>query len=136
MEETKELILKHVKVIFAEMEDKGFGRNLTIDVTEPEIQKQITEWVKVNNINGGEAKFKDYTNKDGITTKQYNLKFSDYTEIAGKEEAGSLGYGAIVNILARAYDYDNKFGKGTSASLTSVYIVEPKINTNMDKIAE
>ena len=25
--ESKELILKHVKVIFAELEDKGFGRN-------------------------------------------------------------------------------------------------------------
>ena len=134
--ESKELILKHVKVIFAELEDKGFGRNLTIDATEPEIQKQISEWVKVNNINGGVAKFKDYTNKDGITIKQYNFKFSDYTDIAGKEEATDLGYGAIVNILAKAYEYDNKFGKGNSASLASVYVVEPKINSNMDKIAE
>ena len=134
--ESKELILKHVKVIFAELEDKGFGRNLTIDATEPESQKQISEWVKVNNINGGVAKFKDYTNKDGITTKQYNFKFSDYTDIAGKEEATDLGYGAVVNILAKAYEYDNKFGKGISASLASVYVVEPKINSNMDKIAE
>ena len=134
--ESKELILKHVKVILAELEDKGFGRNLTIDATEPEIQKQISEWVKVNNINGGVAKFKDYTNKDGITTKQYNFKFSDYTDIAGKEEATDLGYGAIVNILAKAYEYDNKFGKGISARLASVYVVEPKINSNMDKIAE
>ena len=118
------------------MEDKGFGRNLTIDATESEIQKQISEWVKVNNINGGVAKFKDYTNKDGITTKQYNFKFSDYTDIAGKEEETDLGYGAIVNILAKAYEYDNKFGKGISASLASVYVVEPKINSNMDKIAE
>ena len=134
--ESKELILKHVKVIIAELEDTGFGRNLTIDATEPEIQKQISEWVKVNNINGGVAKFKDYTNKDGITTKQYNFKFSDYTDIAGKEEATDLGYGAVVNILAKAYEYDNKFGKGISASLASVYVVEPKINSNMDKIAE
>ena len=134
--ESKELILKHVKVIFAELEDKGFGRNLTIDATEPEIQKQISEWVKVNNINGGEAKFKDYTNKDGITTKQYNFKFSDYTDIAGKDDVTDLGYGAIVNILAKAYENDNKFGKGISASLASVYVVEPKINSNMDKIAE
>ena len=134
--ESKELILKHVKVIFAELEDKGFGRNLTIDATEPGIQNQISEWVKVNNINGGVAKFKDYTNKDGITTKQYNFKFSDYTDIAGKEEATDLGYGAVVNILAKAYEYDNKFGKGISASLASVYVVEPKINSNMDKIAE
>ena len=134
--ESKELILKHVKVIFAELEDKGFGRNLTIDATEPEIQKQISEWVKTNKINGGVAKFKDYTNKDGITTKQYNFKFSDYTDIAGKEEATDLGYGAVVNILAKAYEYDNKFGKGISASLASVYVVEPKINSNMDKIAE
>ena len=73
--ESKELILKHVKVIFAELEDKGYGRNLTIDATEPEIQKQISEWVKANNINGGEAKFKDYTNKDGIRSSNTTSSF-------------------------------------------------------------
>lgn len=132
----KELILKHVKVIFAELEDKGFGKSITIDATAPEVQEQITKWVAENNINGGVAKFKDYTNKDGETTKQYNFKVSKFTEIAGHDEESSLGYGAIVNLLARAYEYDNKFGKGISASLSTIFIVEPKINTNMDKIAE
>lgn len=132
----KELVLKHIKVVFAELEDKGFGTSLTLDVTEPSIQAQISEWVKANNINGGAARFKDYTNKDGETTKQYNIKLSNYTVIKGKEENMALGYGAIINLVARAYDYDNKFGKGTSASASAIYIVEPRIDTTMDKIAE
>lgn len=131
----KELVLKHIKVVFAELKDKGFGTSITLDVTDPSIQSQISEWVKANNINGGKARFKEYTNKDGETTKQYNIKLSDYTVIKGKEGM-ELGYGAIINLVARAYDYDNQFGKGTSASASAIFIVEPRINTTMDKIAE
>lgn len=131
----KELILKHIKVVFAELEDKGFGTSLTLDVTDPAIQKQISEWVKGHNINGGEARFKDYTAKDGTVTKQWNIKVSKFTEIAGPYE-DQLGYGAVINLVARPYTYDNQFGKGTSASLSAVFVTEPKINTTMDKIAE
>lgn len=131
-----ELILKHVKVIFAELEDKkGFGTSITIDATEPEVQKTISDWVKANNINGGVAKFKDYTNKDGETTKQYNFKISKFTEIAGPYE-DDLGFGAEINLVARPYTYDNQFGKGTSASLSAVFVTKPRIHTTMDKIAE
>ena len=131
-----ELILKHVKVIFAELEDKkGFGTSITIDATGPETQKTIADWVKANNINGGVAKFKDYTNKDGETTKQYNFKISQYTEFSGLDTK-ELGFGALINLVARPYSYDNQFGKGTSASLSAVFIVEPKVHTVMDKIAE
>lgn len=130
----KELILKHIKVVFAELEDKGFGTSLTLDVTDPAIQKQISEWVKANNINGGTARFKDYTNKDGVTTKQYNVKLSKYTDIKG--DANGLGYGAVVNIALRSYAYDNQFGKGISASAAAIFIVTPRVNTTMDKIAE
>ena len=130
----KTIILKNQKVIFADLEDKGFGKSITIAVDE-ETKKAITAWVKENNINGGTAKFKEYTNeKTKDTTTQYTFKFSKYTQIA--PEASKLGYGAIVNLQARAYDYDNKFGKGTSASLAGVYVVEPAKNSMMENLAK
>lgn len=137
--DNKIIVLTHVNVIFSELVDKGFGRSVTIDVTDKEIQKSITEWVKVNNINGGTPKFKEYTNeKDGKTTIQYNFKLSDYTQINGKDGLGEkeLGYGAVVNLQARAYEYENKFGKGISSSLDGIFVVEPTKNTVMANIAE
>lgn len=132
----KDLVIKHVKVVFAELEDKGFGTNITIDVTDPALQDQITKWTKENNINGGVAKFKEYTTKDGQVTKQYNVKLSKYTDFQAKEDGMELGYGSVINLLARPYNYDNKFGKGTSASAAAIFIIKSKINTTMDKIAE
>ena len=136
-ENTKLIILKGVNVIFSELTDKGYGRSITIDATKPEIQKQITDWVKANNINGGTPKFKDYTDKEGKTTKQYSFKLSEYTQIAGKDlDEKSLGYGAVINLQARAFEYENKFGKGISASLDGIFIIEPCKNTVMANIAE
>lgn len=136
-ENTKLIVLKGVNVIFSELTDKGYGRSITIDATKPEIQKQITDWVKANNINGGTPKFKDYTDKEGKTTKQYAFKLSEYTQIAGKDlDEKSLGYGAVINLQARAFEYENKFGKGISASLDGIFIIEPCKNTVMANIAE
>lgn len=137
--DNKIIVLTHVNVIFSELVDKGFGRSITIDATNKEVQKSITEWVKANNINGGTPKFKEYTNeKDGKTTIQYNFKLSDYTQINGKDGLGEkeLGYGAVVNLQARAYEYENKFGKGISSSLDGIFVVEPTKNTVMANIAE
>lgn len=137
--DNKIIVLTHVNVIFSELVDKGFGRSITIDATDKEIQKSITEWVKANNINGGTPKFKEYTNeKDGKITIQYNFKLSDYTQINGKDGLGEkeLGYGAVVNLQARAYEYENKFGKGISSSLDGIFVVEPTKNTVMANIAE
>ena len=137
--DNKIIVLTHVNVIFSELVDKGFGRSITIDATDKELQKSITEWVKANNINGGTPKFKEYTNeKDGKTTIQYNFKLSDYTQINGKDGLGEkeLGYGAVVNLQARAYEYENKFGKGISSSLDGIFVVEPTKNTVMANIAE
>lgn len=135
---TNELVLSHVNVIFTELKDKGFGRNITIDVTDPDVRAKVEKWVKVNNINGGVAKIKEYTGKDGKVTNQFQLRLSDYTEIDGKENytEKDLGYGAVINICARPFAYDNKFGKGISASLRGIFIVEPRKNNTMDKIAE
>lgn len=139
MEDNKKVIvLKGVSVIFSELTDKGYGRSITIDATNTDVQKQITGWVKANNINGGTPKFKDYTDKEGTTTKQYAFKLSEYTQIAGKDgmDEKSLGYGAVVNLQARAFEYENKFGKGISASLDGIFVVEPCKNTVMSNIAE
>ena len=132
------LQLFDIKVIFADLEDRGFGRNIVIDATDEKIQKAIIEWVKENNINGGEAKFKDYVNKDGETTKQYTFKLSKFTEFGGKDnlDEKAIGFGAIVNILASAYEYENKFGKGTSASLRAVYVKEGQVKSALSSIAE
>ena len=55
MEDSKIIVLKHVSVIFSELEDKGFGRNIVINATDPKVQKAIVDWVKLNNINVNEA---------------------------------------------------------------------------------
>ena len=139
MEETNKTIqLFDVKVIFADLEDRGFGRNIVIDATDQATQDAITIWVKENNINGGEPKFKDYTTKDGVATKQYTFKLSQYTQFGGKDnlDEKSLGFGAIVNLLASAYDYDNKFGKGTSASLRAVYVKEGASKSALGEISK
>lgn len=128
-----ELIIKHANVIFSELTDKGFGRSIVIDATDEGLQKQINEWSAEN---GVKPKFKDYTNKDGKTTKQYTIKLSEFTQIDGQEGEKSLGYGAVVNVIIRAFEYSNKFGKGKSCSASGIFVVEPKTDTVMSKIAE
>lgn len=137
--DNKTIVLKHVSVIFSELEDNGYGRNIVINANDPEVQKQITEWVKANNINGGVAKFKDFTNKDGVTTKQYTFKLSQYTDIKSSDESAKncgLGYGAVINMQARAFEYDNKFGKGISSSIDAIFVVVPAKNNTMANLAE
>ena len=138
MENTKTLQLFDIKVIFADLEDRGFGRNIVIDATDEKVQKAIIDWVKENNINGGEAKFKDYTDKEGKTTKQYTFKLSQYTEFGGADNLNekAIGFGAVVNLLASAYEYDNKFGKGVSASLRAVYVKEGQVKSALSSIAQ
>lgn len=131
--ESKELIIKHANVIFSELTDKGFGRSIVIDATDEEMQKQINDWSAEN---GVKPKFKDYTNKEGKTTKQYTIKLSEFTQIDGQEGEKSLGYGAVVNVIIRAFEYSNKFGKGKSCSASGIFVVEPKTDTVMSKIAE
>lgn len=134
----KTIQLFDVKVIFADLEDRGFGRNIVIDATDQATQDAISIWVKDNNINGGKAHFKDYTTKDGVATKQYTFKLSNYTQFGGDNnlDEKSLGYGAIINLLASAYDYDNKFGKGTSASLRAVYVKEGAAKSALSEISK
>ena len=132
------LTLKNVKVIFADLEDRGYGRSITIDVTEPEVADIVKDWCKATGVNGGKANIKEYTNKEtGEKTLQYNFKLSKFTEIEYKEGiAERLGWGSVINLTARAYEYDNKIGKGIGASLAAVFVVEPAVSSKMDAIRE
>ena len=132
----KELIIKHANILFTELEDKGFGRNITIDVTDENINKQIQDWAKEQGIT---IKTRDYTTKDGKVVKQCQLKLSKFISIAGKDGSyneNSLGYGALVNLILISYEYDNKFGKGKTACVSTIYVIEPKKNSKMDSISE
>lgn len=133
-----ELIIKNAKIVFADLEDKGFGKNIVIDATDKALQKQITDFYAENKIGDGAPKFKDYTNKDGETTQQFTLKLSEYTDIEGKDGLNEkdLRFGAVVNLLVHTYDWDNKFGKGTSARVQSIFVLEAGVKSNMAKIAE
>lgn len=119
----QKIYLKDAKVIFANLVDEGFGRSITIDATEPEVATAIDEWVSSNNIgkgpNAGKANFKTYEG-----TVQYSFRMNDNTKIVynnGLSE-NELGYGSVVSLASNAFEYDNKFGKGTSASLSAVIV--------------
>lgn len=132
MKDTAKLTLRGVEVIFANLEDEGFGRSITIDATDPNIKKSITEWVKVNKIGKGDKagvpNFKEYEDKI-----QYSFKINDFTRFAGLNGLSEkdLGFGAKVSLIANAFEYDNKFGKGISGSLSAV-VVERRASTSAD----
>lgn len=133
----RKIYLKNVKVIFANLVDEGFGRSITIDATEPEIATAIDEWVAANNIgkapNQGKANFKQYED-----TIQYAFKINDNTKFVYADGLGEkdLGYKAEVSLAANAFDYDNKFGKGTSSSLSAVVVHRGKATGAEQDIAE
>lgn len=111
------LKLKNVKVVFFNPEDEGFGTSITIDCTDSEVKKQIADWVKENNIgkdNPGVANFKEYTPDGGDTTIQFAFKINEYTRYAGINGLGKedIGFGAVVDLIASAYTYNNKFTGG------------------------
>lgn len=124
--------LNNVEVVFANIDDTGFGRSITISATDKETRDEITEWVKTNNIGkgakAGVPNFKEYEGK-----QQYAFKINDYTRFAGLNglTVNNLGFGARVSLIAQAFEYNNKFGKGTSASLSAV-VVEKAANSASD----
>lgn len=128
--------LNNIKVIFANIKDEGFGRSITIDATDTGVQREIENWVKANKIGKstpGEAKFKEYQPEVGDKTIQYSFKINDYTKFIGLNglTIDDLGYGAEISLVAQAFEYNNKFGKGTSASLSAVLILKA-IRTSAD----
>ncbi len=120
----------NAEVIFANLTDEGFGTSLTIKLT-PEIEKQITEFWKANNIGNektviGEPNIKEYEG-----TRQLSLKINEHTRFAGLNglTTDNLGFGARVNFFLNAFEYSNKFTRGktyTGASISAVVILEGK----------
>ncbi|NMA65365.1 MAG: hypothetical protein GX957_03880, partial [Clostridiaceae bacterium] len=114
----------NAEVIFANLVDEGFGTSLTIKLT-PELEKQITEFWKANNIGNektviGEPNIKEYEG-----TRQLSLKINEHTRFAGLNglTTDNLGFGARINFFLNAFEYKNKFTKGktyTGASISAV----------------
>lgn len=124
--------LNGVEVVFANLDDTGYGKSITVSAVDPEVEKAITEWVKENNIGKGEKagvpNFKEYEGR-----KQYAFKINDYTRFAGLNglTQNNLGYGARISLIAQAFEWSNKFGSGISSSLTAV-LVEKAANSASD----
>lgn len=138
-EPNTKLKLKNVKVVFYNPEDEGFGTTITIDCTDKEIKKQIIDWVKENNIgkdNPGVANIKEYTPEGGDTTYQFAFKLNEYTKYAGINGLSEkdLGYGAVVDLIAQAYTYNNKFtsGKDRVGQSASAIVVRSGATTGGD----
>jgi hypothetical protein len=128
----EKLTLKNVEIVFANVVDEGFGKSITINATDKDIKASITKWVEDNKIGkaekAGVPNFKDYEGKT-----QYAFKINDYTQFgstAGLEQK-DLGFGAKVSLVAKAFVYDNKFGKGNGAALSAVFI-EKRAPTGAD----
>ena len=140
MQDPTKLKLANAKVVFytgpEDEKAKEFGTSITIAVT-PEQEKVITDFCAANKVgkNGdpkkGTANIKEYTNEDGVTTKQFSIKFNDKTQFAGVNNLSQndLGYGAVVNIIANAWEY-KKFGGGVAISAAAIVIVKGSATTN------
>lgn len=138
-EEITKLKLKNVKVIFFNPEDEGFGTSITIDATSEETRKQISEWVKANNIgkdNPGVANFKEYTPEGGSVTYQFAFKINEFTRYAGVNGLGKddIGYGSMIDLMANAYTYNNKFtgGKDRVGQSASAIVVRSGASSGGD----
>lgn len=126
--EFTKIVLRDVKVIFANLTDEGYGTSITIDATDEKVRKDITNWVAENKIgkdNPGVANFKEYIPEDSDeVTYQFSFKVNDYTKFKGLESLTkeNLGFGAVIDLVANPFLFDNKFGKGVSQSVSAVLI--------------
>lgn len=131
--EPSKILLNDLKVIFFNLEDEGFGLSITVDATNQSVQDKISKWYEENNIgkenasDKGKPKFKEYKNeKTGEVTKQFAFKYNEHTKFAGLNglTKENVGFGAIIDIVANAFTFDNKFGKGVGQSLSAVLVKE------------
>lgn len=141
LQDPKKIKLTDAKVVFytGPEDEKAaeFGTSITIALTD-EQRKQIEDFCKENNVgkngdpNRGKANIKQYTNEEtGDTTDQYTVKFNEHTQFAGLNGLGQkdLGYGAVINLIANAYDY-TKFGGGTAVSASAVVVKSASSSSN------
>ena len=149
MTDSSILILKDVKVLFANFEDKGYGRSITIDASDKAVQDAITKWVSDNKIGlivkgrnaneatyDGKPKFTDYNG-----TIQYSFKLAKEDNPAFKTEIEGKGlkdvsYTAHINLVARAFSYDNNFGIGVSQVIDAIRLIKAPEGIDKDKELE
>lgn len=127
----EKLKVTKAEVVFANLEEKdGFKPSITIKVT-PEIEKQITDFWAVNKIgknSPGIASFKEYENKEGVVTRQFNIALNPQTRFGGVNglTEKDLGFGAVINIFVNAFTYNNKFSGGkdkVSANISACVVL-------------
>jgi hypothetical protein len=127
----KILKLKNLKVAFANLDNKDqLGKSILVVVDDPVIEEKIKTWVSVNKIgkdDPGVAKFNEYEGQ-----KRFKFKLTNNTEVvdmAGQDAMDGLNYGAVVSIVAKAYEYHHKqFGSGVSQSLQTVIVMKSAVN--------
>lgn len=142
LQDPKKLKLNNLKVVFytgpEDEKAKEFGTSITVDVTDAATRKALEDFVKENNIGKkgdpkcGVANIKEYTNeKTGETTQQFTIKFNEHTQFAGKNGLGQsdLGYGAVINLIAKAYEY-TKFGGGIAMNASAVVVLSGSSSGN------
>lgn len=135
------LKLNGAKVVFytgpEDEKAKDFGTSVTIAL-DPESKKIVEEFYKTNNVgkngdpNKGTANIKEYTNEEtGVTTEQLTIKFNEHTQFAGLNGLGQndLGYGATINLIAKAYEY-KKFGGGIAVSASAIVVTKGAASNN------
>lgn len=141
------LKLSGAKVVFytgpEDEKAKDFGTSITIAL-DAEQKKMIEDFVKENNVgkngdpNKGKANIKQYTNEEtGVTTDQFTVKFNEHTQFAGLNGLGQndLGYGATINLIAKAYEY-KKFGGGVAISASAIVVTKGAASNNDNDLAE
>ena len=135
LQDPKKLKLTGAKVIFhTSPEDEKaaeFGTSITIELT-PDMKAEVEKFAKENDLgkngdpNKGKANIKQYTNEEtGVTTDQFTVKYNDKTQIAGVNGLSQkdLGYGAVINLIANAYEY-KKFGGGVAMSASAIVVTK------------
>ena len=141
------LKLNGAKVVFYTGPDDEkaaeFGTSITIAL-DPEQKKTVEEFYKTNNVgkngdpNKGKANIKQYTNEEtGVTTDQLSIKFNEHTQFAGLNGLGQndIGYGATINLIAKAYEY-KKFGGGIAVSASAIVVTHGASSNNDADLAE
>lgn len=119
------LTLLNAEVVFVNLlEESGFKPSVTIKVT-PEFEKQISAFWAENQIGKtgqGVAVFKEYTNKENVTTRQFNVALNPTVKFAGINglTEKDLGFGAVVNMVINCFTYNNKFSGGKDRQSTNV----------------
>ena len=123
----EKLKIKNAEVIFANLKNEGFGTSLTIKVT-PEIEKALIDFYAENKIGNEKTVIGVPTFKEYEGTKQYNSKINENTKFAylnGLTE-NSLGFGARIDFILNAFEYNNKFTKGKTyigANVSAVVVL-------------